>query len=174
MLITVMCLPVWANTRKKYHIEVDSNVTPVIQRCRKVPYARYDKLKHTLVDPEKRGVIASVDRPTEWVHNLVITEKRDGRMRVCLDLKPLNVAIKRERYEIPTPADVQSRLSGMRVSSCHLSPRTPWGRKRFLRTPFGISSASEAMQKRNEEAFGDIQGVHVIAEEAFGEGRNRT
>ena len=49
---------------KEYHIEVDSNVTPVIQRCRKVPYARYDKLKHTLVDLEKRGVIASVDRPT--------------------------------------------------------------------------------------------------------------
>ena len=38
---------------KEYHIEVDSNVKPVIQRCRKVPYARYDKLKHTLVDLEK-------------------------------------------------------------------------------------------------------------------------
>ena len=156
---------------------------PVIQRCGKVPYARYDKLKHTLVDLEKRGVIASVDRPTEWVHNLVITEKRDGRMRVCLDPKPLNVAIKRERYEIPTPADMQSRLSGMCVFTVidmqdaywhvRLSPEssylctfhTPWGRKRFLRMPFGISSASEVMQKRNEEAFGDIQDVHVIADD---------
>ena len=92
---------------REYHVEVDSNVTPVIQRCRKVTYARCDK--HTLVDLEKRGVIASVDRPREWVHNLVITEKRDGRMRVCLDPKPLNMAIKRERYEIPTPADVQNR-----------------------------------------------------------------
>ena len=104
-------------------------------------------------------------------------------MRVCLDPKPLNVAIKRERYEIPTPADVQSRLSGMCVFTVidmqdaywhvRLSPEssylctfhTPWGRKRFLRMPFGISSASEVMQKRNEEAFGDIQGVHVIADD---------
>ncbi len=39
------------------------------------------------------------------------------------------------------------------------------GRKRFLHMPFGISSASEVMQKRNEEAFGDIQGVHVIADD---------
>ena len=31
--------------------------------------------------------------------------------------------------------------------------------------PFGISSASEIMQKRNEETFGDIQGVHVIADD---------
>ena len=31
--------------------------------------------------------------------------------------------------------------------------------------PFGLSSASEVMQKRNEEIFGDIPGVHVIADE---------
>ena len=41
---------------------------------------------------------------------------------------------------------------------------TPWGSKRFLRMPFGISSASEILQKRNEETFGDI-GVHVIADD---------
>ena len=100
---------------KQYHIETDSNVPPVIQHCRKVPYARYDKLKETVADLEEKGINPSVDRPTDWVHNLVITEKRDGRMRVCLDPKPLNRAIKRERYEMPTPADVQSRLSGMKI-----------------------------------------------------------
>ena len=42
---------------------------------------------------------------------------------------------------------------------------SPWGRKRFLRMPFGISSASEVLQKRNQETFGDIQGVHVIADD---------
>ena len=93
------------------------------------------------------------------------------------------MAIKRERYEIPTTADVQNRLSGMRVFTVidmqdaywhvKLSPEysylctfhTPWGRERFQRMPVGISSASEVMQKRNEEAFGYIQGVHVIADD---------
>ena len=42
---------------------------------------------------------------------------------------------------------------------------TPWGRKRFLRMPFGISSASEVMQKRNKETFSDIPGVHIIADD---------
>ena len=113
-------------------------------------------------------------------------------MRVCIDPKPLNVTIKRERYEIPTPADVQSRVSGMRVFTVtdmqdaywhvKLSPEssylctfhTPWGRKRFLRMPFGISSASEVMQKRNEEAFGDIQGVHVIADDLIISAKDET
>ena len=31
--------------------------------------------------------------------------------------------------------------------------------------PFSISSASEGMQKRNEETFGDISEVHVIADD---------
>ena len=74
--------------KKPYHTEVNSSVPPVIQHCRKVPYARYDNLKQTLSDLEKKGIVASVDKLTDWVHNLVITEKRGGRMRVCLDPKP--------------------------------------------------------------------------------------
>ena len=31
--------------------------------------------------------------------------------------------------------------------------------------PFGIRSATEVMQKRNHQAFGDIEGVHVIADD---------
>ena len=175
---------------KAYHIELYSSIPPVIQHCRKAPYARYDNLQQTRSDLEEKGIVASVDNPTDWVHNLVITEKRDGRMRVCLDPKPLNKAIKRERYEIPTPSNVQSRLSGMNIftvidmkdgywhvklseeSSYLCTFHTPWGRKRFLRMPSGINSVSEVMQKRNEEAFADIQGVNVIADDLFIAARN--
>ena len=94
----------------------------------------------------------------------------------------MNATILRECYLIPTPADVQSQLSGKRLfsvidmkdgywhvalteeSSYLTTFHTPWGRKRFLRMPFGLSSASEVMQKRNENTFGDIKGVHVIAD----------
>ena len=94
----------------------------------------------------------------------------------------MNAKILRECYLIPTPADVQSQLSGKRLfsvidmkdgywhvalteeSSYLTTFHTPWGRKRFLRMPFGLSSASEVMQKRNENTFGDIKGVHVIAD----------
>ena len=98
-------------------------------------------------------------------------------------IKPLNAEIKRERHVIPTPADVQAQLSGNTIfsvidmkdaywhvklsdSSSYLTTfHTPWGRKRLLRMPFGLSSASEVMQKRNEEIFGDIPGVHIIADD---------
>ena len=57
---------------------------PVIQAPRKLPYAKYDQLKETIARLEEE-IIASVDKPTDWVHNLVITEKRNGSLRICLD-----------------------------------------------------------------------------------------
>ena len=62
-----------------------------------------------------QGIIADVDQPTGWVSNLVITEKSDGSMRICLDPKPLNEAIKREHNKLPTTDDVHSELANKKI-----------------------------------------------------------
>ena len=109
-------------------------------------------------------------------------------MRLCLEPRPLNRAIKRERYEIPTPADVQSQLCDKQIftvidmkdgklteeSSHRCTFHTPCGRKRLKRMPFGISSASEVMQKRNEETFADIPGVRIIADDMIVSAKDET
>ena len=168
---------------KPYHIELKPNIPPSIQPPRKIPYSKLENLRHALDELEKRQIIATVDKATDWVSNLVITEKKNGKMRLCLDPKQLNKAIKREHYNMPTPGDVQRDMSGKTIytildmadgfwhvqldedSSYLCTFNTPWGRKRFLRMPFGISSASEVMQKRNNETFGDIRGVHMVADD---------
>lgn len=165
---------------REYDIKLKAESKGVIQSPRKVPFALQPKLKKALDKLTEQNIIADVDTPTEWVNSLVIAEKKNGSLRLCLDPKPLNDAIMRETHAIPTPADVQATLSGKKVfsvadmrdaywhvklseeSSYLCTFNTPWGRKRFLRMPFGISSASEVMQKRNEEIFGDIPDVHVI------------
>ena len=153
------------------------------QQPRHIVYALRPKLREVLDGLSKDRIIADVDCPTEWIRNLVVVEKNDKSLRLCLDPKPLNAAILRERYVILNPADVQSQLSGKRLfsvidmkdgywhvgfseeSSYLTTFHTPWGRKRFCRMPFGICSASEVMQKRNEIVFGDIDGVYVIADD---------
>ena len=47
----------------------------------------------------------SLYRQWDWVSNLVIMENKNGSLRLCLDPKPLNTAIRRERYTIPTRAE---------------------------------------------------------------------
>lgn len=55
-----------------------------------------------LVRMEKDGFIAKVDIPTEWVSFLVIVEKPDGTLRICLDPRDLNKAIKRGHFQLPS------------------------------------------------------------------------
>lgn len=87
----------------------------MIHGCRKIPLSVRDKLKETLQDLVHRGVISPVSEPTEWVNSLVITEKKNGTLRVCLDPRDLNKAIKRQHYSIPTPEDVCSNLAGKSI-----------------------------------------------------------
>ena len=100
---------------KVYHMELNPDAQGVIQPPRKIPYAIQPKLKEALDRLKVQYIIADVDSPTEWVNNLVIVEKKSGALKLCLDPRPLNAAIKRERHAIPTPSDVQAQLSGKQV-----------------------------------------------------------
>jgi hypothetical protein len=42
---------------------------------------------------------------------------------------------------------------------------TPFGRYKFNRLPFGITSATEVFQRAMEEIFGDIEGCEVIVDD---------
>ena len=64
---------------------------------------------------EDDGIIASMDKPTDWVHNLVITQKRSGDLRICLDLRPLNDSVKRKIDRITTPDQAQAKLNGATI-----------------------------------------------------------
>ena len=81
----------------EYHIVVDKTV---IHPPRKVPYSILGKLKEKYSQLEKIGVVQKVDKPNQWVNSLVIVEKRDGSMRLCLDPRDLNKAIQREHDKI--------------------------------------------------------------------------
>ena len=161
----------------EYHIEVVD--TPRIKEpARQVSYAWQEKLQKTLEKPEQPGIIASVDRPTDWVSNLVMVAKKKGLLQICLDSKELIIAIRRETYHIPIPADVHAKFSGattfvvpdmksafwrMRLyeSSSYLCTYSnPGGRKAFLRIPFGI-----VLQKCNAKTFGNISVVHIITDD---------
>ena len=54
---------------------------------------------------------------TDWVNSPVVVEKSSGSLRLCLDPKDLNKAIKREHYKIPTIQEISSELAGKSVFS---------------------------------------------------------
>ena len=76
------------------HLEVDKEMQPRAAPPRKVPIAMKSKLKNELERLENLGVIAAVDKPTEWVSNLVLATKKSGELRVCIDPRYLNQALR--------------------------------------------------------------------------------
>jgi hypothetical protein len=90
----------------------------------------------------------------------VIAMKKSGSLRICIDPKPLNAALKRERYQIPviddllldvmdacvfTKVDLSSAFWHLELdekSSVLTTFATPYGRFRWLRLPFGLNVSS--------------------------------
>ncbi|KAF0682204.1 Uncharacterized protein FWK35_00039309, partial [Aphis craccivora] len=106
-----------AFTGKKYHITLDQNVTPVISPNRRVPFSIIPELKDTIKSLVKRNVIKKINEPTEWVSPLVIVKKPKGGLRLCLDPKNLNKAIRREHHTIPNVEEILTGLEGKKLFS---------------------------------------------------------
>ena len=108
---------------------------------------------------------------------MVPVKKADGSVRITVDYKALNKAVKREVFPIPTLEQLTSQIHGATLFSkldaasgffqLPLSEEssklttfiTPLGRKAFLRLPMGISLAPECFQRKMEELLHDLPGV---------------
>ena len=85
----------------RYHVTMVDNCTPVVNPPRHVPHSLQQRLHHALDKNVKPGVLVKVDQPiaTDWVNKLVIVEKKNGSLRLCLDPRDLNKGIKHEHYK---------------------------------------------------------------------------
>ena len=84
---------------EKYHIRVNTDISPVIHSARRINLALRDKVDTELDKMLILGITVPVNEPTEWVNQLVVTEKPNRKLRICLDSSDLNEAILRERYK---------------------------------------------------------------------------
>lgn len=169
--------------RQKCKLSVREGTIPSAKPPRRVPIKIMKPLKQTLDEMERQGIITKSQTPTEWVHNMVIVEKPNKSLRICLDPKHLNHALKQHFYQIPTLEDLTFKLAGSEFFTvldlkdgfwqieleddskdlCTFS--TPMGCYRFERVPMGLNIAPELFQKYNEQNFGDIEGVFIYIDD---------
>ena len=175
----------------EYHIQLKPGVKPVVHAARKIPVSLRDKVKREIEQMEKLNIIRIVDEPTEWVNSMVVVPKPSGEVRICLDSRDSNFAVKREHYQMPTLDETTSQLAGAKYftvldatagywnvplskeASILTTFQTPFGRFCYLRMPFGICSAQEVFQNRMDRVFGELPGVHVIVDDILVSGSTR-
>lgn len=79
----------YENTRQPYSINVQGYAIPyAITMPRSITIPLRNAVKQELM--QAKGVIESVNEPTEWCAPLVIVPKPSGGIRLCVDLTKLN------------------------------------------------------------------------------------
>ena len=68
----------------EYHIHVDPNYQPVVHPPRQIPVAIKNKVKSELDHMQKLNAIAKVTEPTVWVNSMVVVQKANSDIRICL------------------------------------------------------------------------------------------
>ena len=174
----------------KLHLKDDA--VPVVNPPRRVPEALKLRLKDELDTMESDQIIRKVTDPTDWVNSLVVVEKpKTDKLRICLDPKALNEAIRRLHYPVSTLEDVTAKLTNatcfsiLEITHAYWSIKldekssylttfsTPFGGYRYLRLPFGISVSSDLFQMKCNEIFEGLPGMTAIVDDILIYGRTR-
>ncbi|XP_034092513.1 uncharacterized protein K02A2.6-like [Gymnodraco acuticeps] len=175
----------------EYKIEIDERVEPVKLPKRRVPVAMMTPLKLELQDLQRREIITPVEKSTDWISSLVTVQKPNGKPRICIDPRPLNKALKRSHFPLPTIDDILPDLSRAKVftvcdvkhgfwhvkleeSSYLTTFATPFGRFRWLKMPMGISPAPEIFQRMLNQALEGLPGIYIIADDVLITGEDDT
>ncbi len=172
-------------------IELKEGARPRILAPRRLPLALRNKTKEELDRMTRLGVISPVNEPREWCHQMVVADKPNGAVRVCLDPRLLNKFIRREEFQIPDFDALVSELTEAKVyttidllsgfwqfeldekSKELLTFATPFGRYQYNRLPFGLSCAPEMFHKRVVETLSGIPGVLVYIDDILIWGANQ-
>ena len=129
-----------------------------------------------------------LSEPSAWVSAPTIVNKPFAKngIRLCIDSRPLNTALKRSEYPIPTIETLFTQIGKAKVftladikfafwhvpldteSSLLLTTfNTPLGRMKWNRMPFGISVAPEEFQRRIDETLEGLEGVKAISDDVL-------
>ena len=83
--------------------QVRSSIAPVVHPPRKVTVSLRGKIKDELDRMEKAGAVVKHTEPSDWVNSMVAVVK-PNKIRICIDPRDLNEAIRREHFPMTTIA----------------------------------------------------------------------
>ena len=172
-------------------LHIDETVTPVTQTACRIPFHLQKKVSAEPKRLEQERIIEEVDGPTPWISPLVAIPKKNGEVRLCIDMRMPNQAIQRERHPAPTVDDLVEALNGASRFSkldlrsgyhqLSLAPESRYittfatheGLRRYARLNFGTNSASEIFQNVISEQIQNIPGAINISDDIIVYGKSQ-
>ena len=99
-----------------HHLTMEPKVRPVRQRRRK-----FNEERHLVVQEETKkllsaGHIREIQYP-EWLANVVLVKKANGKWRMCVDFTDINKACLKDSYPLPSIDALVDSASGCKMFS---------------------------------------------------------
>ena len=161
-----------------YKITLADGVVPYsVSSPRRIPIPLLPKVKEELKKLVDLGIISEISEPTDWVSPIVVVPKANGEVRITTDFTKLNMAIKREKFILPSVDYTLAQLGKSKVFTkldcnngfyqCVLDDEskkltcfiTPYGRFIYNRLPQGASSSPEVFSKKIASILSGLEGV---------------
>ena len=166
-----------------YHIKLKDSYKPVQHPPRSVPLGMQSAYK-----AELERLVREAHEHTEWINSIVPVMKEDSSLRLCLDPKDLNKAIKSNQWYARTLDDILPELAQSKYftikdatsgfwhilldfrSSLLTTFNTLWDKYRWLRMPFGLKVSGDVLQERLDRVLRLVPGVLRITDDIVTDG----
>ena len=122
---------------------------------------------------------------TDWVSSLTYSHKKDKSLRIFLDPRHLNTALRRPHHATPTIEEITHHFTGAKIFSkldakagywsIHLDTesqllttfQSPYGRYCFQQLPFGLSVSQGILQMKMDQILEQVDGAIEIADDVI-------
>jgi transposase InsO family protein len=175
---------------KPISLHIDSKVIPVKQQYYRVPAALQDRTTEKLKWMLDADIIEKVNEPVDWISPMLVIPKSNGDIRICIDMRAANKAIKRINHPMPNLDQFRIILNEFKIfskidmtSAYHHIPLSVESRKittfwsnigllRYKRLMFGMNAAPELFQGMMEQLFSNIDGVVIYLDDILVGGKD--
>ena len=148
---------------------------PICQHADTVLVARKEVLKKELDRMLEIGVIRASTSP--WASPLVMVDKKDGEIRLCVDYRKVNKVSKFDAYPMPKVEEILEEVGPAKIiSTLDLAQGywqvpmvaesqevtafiTPYSLYEFTVMPFGLHNAPATFQRMMNEVLRDCSGL---------------
>ncbi|MCO5565127.1 hypothetical protein L7F22_018798 [Adiantum nelumboides] len=163
----------------QHKIELKLEIKPKAQKLRRLGIIKEQELLKEVQKLLATKFIYPVEN-FEWVSSVVVTLKKNGKWRVCVDYRPLNEATKRDHFPLPFQDEIINEVAGKEKytvfdgyygyfqigialeDQLKTTFITPWGCFVFtVDMPFGLTNAPTTFQCFMNMVFQEFFGKSV-------------
>jgi len=161
-----------------HKIPLEEGCRPVKQKLRRAHPDVWIKVKTELEKQWNAGFLEVVKYP-QWVSNIVVVPKKEGKIRVCVDFRNLNKASPKDDFPLPhidvlvdnaarsSTYSFMDSFSGYNQIKMALEDKvkttfvTPWGTYCYKVMPFGLKNAGATYQRAMVTLFHDMMHKEI-------------